>query len=93
LDTLGKTPEAAAKPLRAAENGGKTKKGTTRRVIKYVLLGSAVGIGVATFAFLNQSEPATPRQVRFTSLLNHSLRAFPSCSLLASNQFTHVFGN
>ena len=68
LDTLGKTPEEAAKPLRAAENGSKTKKGTARRVIKYVLLGSAVGIGVATFAFLNQSEPATPRQVRFPSL-------------------------
>lgn len=76
MNTLGKTPEAAAKPLRAAENGGKTKKGTTRRVIKYVLLGSAVGIGVATFAFLNQSEPATPRQMRF-------LTAIPSRAISA----------
>jgi hypothetical protein len=28
-----------------------------------MLLGSAVGVGVATFAFLNQSEPASARQV------------------------------
>jgi phosphatidylserine decarboxylase len=68
LNALGKqTPEEAAKPLR--HNGDKKQRSTTRRLIKYTLLGAVVGAGVATIAFLNQSEPATARQMRILTAL------------------------
>jgi hypothetical protein len=92
LNALGKqTPEEAAKPLR--HNGDKKQRSTTRRLIKYTLLGAVVGAGVATIAFLNQSEPATARQVPpplpFPIRLHLCSRASPSPRIGKSRAMAH----